>query len=163
MGQFLVALSAIPNVTAAAQAAGITRQWANRSRLRNPEFDKACVEAIQQADELLERYAWQMSTTGVSYSTTVTKVVTKRGHETQRETTTTTGRLVSPSMAQFLLRARKPKVYDRDKRIQLTGDGGGPIQVDLQVRLDEARSKFKARLDGIRAAGPAGELASGSS
>lgn len=163
MASFLNALAVMPNVTAAAQAAGITRQHANAVRRENPLFAAACQEALLRSHDLLKRYAWQMGTTGVPVATTVVREKRRAGEVVETETVTTNTRVISPSMTQFLLRAHDPATYCRDVRVTHSGPDGGPIQVDLQVRLDAARARFKDRLDGVASAGAAGELAPGSS
>lgn len=146
MPRFIQALSAIPNATAAAQVAGVSREYAQRCMQAHPQFREACDEAKERAWELIERYGWQMGTTGVEQVVTKTKVKTVNGRETEREVVTEQGRLISPQMTQFYLRSRWPERYGRDVKVEHTGAGGGPIQHEIHRPLSPDRALELARI-----------------
>lgn len=153
MEEFLAVLSTIPNVTAAAQASGISARHANRVRAKNPAFKQACIDALAQSYEHLKRYAWQLATTGVTSVTTVTRVKIKNGVEVERETITTNGRVISPAMTATLLRAHDPLQYGRDPKPQHDELPDAPPEIYRMP--DQARALELARISLELEAGPA--------
>lgn len=63
---FITALKAEPNVTAAAEAAGIGRTTAYEWRVKDPEFAAAWDDALESAVDKLEAVAFQRAYAGES-------------------------------------------------------------------------------------------------
>lgn len=106
---FLNALRIMPNVTAAARSAGISRKTAYIHRKEKPDFAQAWDEALQEGVETLEREAQRRAFEGTQ------RPVFYKGK--------TTGfvREYSDTLAIFLLKAHAPEKY-RDN-IDITSKG----------------------------------------
>jgi hypothetical protein len=123
MGAFLDALSVMPVVSYAAQAAKIDRKQIYRHRDSNPAFAAALEEARLRGIELLEQHAHRWAIAGLKKSETTTvydengKVVSKR---------TVEGLDINPTLVMFLLKKHKPEYRDR-----VVHDG------EVRIKLDE--------------------------
>lgn len=146
MPTFLQALSAMPNISAAAQVSGISRQYAHRVMKEIPQFKTAADEAMERAWDLMDRYGWQLGTNGVEQTVTKTRVKTVGGKEVERVTTTETGRLISPQMTALYLRSRWPERFGRDVHVEHTGPEGGPIRHEIHRPLEPERALELARI-----------------
>lgn len=144
MGAFIEALALIPNVTASAKKAHITRQAAHYARKRDALFAACWDAAVEESIDNLEQFAHSMSTTGLE--TVETRTTTKKALMTvkgqteaqwvpvEETTVTVRSRLVSPQMAMFLLSAHRPDKFRRPQRFEHTGANGDPIQVTEKER-----------------------------
>lgn len=94
---FIEALASAPSVKAACDAAGIARQTAYLHRTNDPEFAARWEDAIEAAIDMLEKAAYERATT------------------------------ISDTLAIFLLKAHRPKLYRETTRTEITGAGGGPV------------------------------------
>lgn len=105
---FLATLRVSPNVAAAAEAAGLSRQAAYKARESDPEFADAWDDAIESAVDRLVGRAWQRA------------------------------ELESDVLAIFLLKSHRPATYNQPTRMHHAGDArptdlavsdpaGGPI------------------------------------
>jgi hypothetical protein len=126
--QFLRAFAISMNWSASAQAAGITRQTAKAAYANAPEFRKAVDEAQQAAIDSLELTAIQRATTGAS-----------------------------DRMLEFMLRSHKPETYDLAVKHQLSGPGGGPINLDLADNLAARLNSLATRLESSPPPAPGNE------
>ena len=86
---FLATLAQMANVRAACQAAGIARQTAYDRRAADEDFAALWAEAIEEAVDLLEAEAWRRAC-----------------GESDR-------------LLESLLRAHRPELYDRARRLEL--------------------------------------------
>lgn len=151
MGAFLESLSRVPVVSTAARAAGIGREYAYEAAGRHPVFKAAWAEALANSVELIEHQAVRWATVGISSTTTRTR---KDENGAVVEETTTTTREANPSLIMFILKRHKPEYRER-YGLEHSGPGGGPIEMTVKEKLDEAVERFDAvvvRLADARAA-----------
>lgn len=90
---FLAALSEVPNVTAAARAAGITRRAAYKRREHDLEFAQAWRDALEASTDALIGKSYQRAMAGECSDTLVI----------------------------FLLKTHRPEVYGDRTRMELSG------------------------------------------
>lgn len=139
---FLEVLRRTGNVSEAAREAGLASSTAYAARARHTGFARDWDAAIAAAMDELESVLMRRAMSGVE------KPVFFRGEQIGSV------RTYSDSLAMFLLRARRPEVYDR-----LSGGGGaaGPAE----MTQEEAKREVFRRLDLLAAApdddGAAGE------
>src|SRR5712692_5557284 len=114
---FLKLLREGRTVEGAARAVAIHRSTLYRFRERSGEFKRAWEEAWEAGIEALEDELRRRGFEGVEKPVFHSGVVVG----TVREFDTTA--------AIFILKARKPEVYRDNARIEHTGPGGGPVQV----------------------------------
>lgn len=123
---FLQHLSQSGNVSAAARAAGRSRQYFYRCHRRNPAFAAAWAHAVEEAADRLELEAVRRAVDGVEteqfYQGQVIGVV----------------RRYSDALLMFLLKARRP-----DRFASGGGDGAG----DAPDNLAEVRREIEEQLD----------------
>lgn len=135
---FLVALSQTRgNASAAARHAGVARSVVYEERKRDPEFAEAWREADEVAVELLEQIAYTRATVGVPRR--ITRTTTRRdatGNILEVTETVEEAQRLSDGLLRDQLRAAKPHVYG--DRIQHSGIGGEPIQVEVGPRVRTA-------------------------
>lgn len=105
---FLGDLAENCNVSAACRAAGITRTTAYSHRDSDPVFAAAWDDAIEAGIGELELAA------------------RKRAMET------------SDTLAIFLLKSHRPDVYRENKRTELTGANGGPVETRIVFGYEDA-------------------------
>lgn len=116
---FLAALAEVGVLTQAAQAAGVDRSTVFRRRQDDPEFDAACVDAMEQAADKLEREARRRAVEGVE------------------EPVYQGGKLVgtklvySDALLSLLLKGRRKQVFA--ERTEITGAEGGPVKQEQVV------------------------------
>jgi len=115
---FLDALGKGYSVSGAAKAAGATRNTFYKHRREEPEFAAAWDEAYEIGTDRLED---------------VLQVRALEGN---------TAELI------FALKSRRPERYRDNTRIEHTGPGGGPIEIDVDARESLARriAELAARL-----------------
>lgn len=151
MGAFLRGLRAMPNISSAARLAGITRQGAMKARERDPDFRQAWDEALEQSYDGLEVFAHRMATTGLEVEetrTTVERQLDPSGRlVVVRETAVTIkNRMHSPSVAMFLLRSVRPKVYQQTARVEHTSPPGEPVEHAVYRPVSRERALELARI-----------------
>jgi hypothetical protein len=125
---FLAALAAGNTVTAAASAAGASREGFRLTRKRDQVFAEAWDDAYEQGTDLLEDEAWRRAVEGWE------EPVVSAGQ------LVTTVRKYSDTLLIFLLKGRRPAKY---ARFEVTGAGGGPIA----VRTDDSPERLAALLE----------------
>jgi hypothetical protein len=116
---FLTNLAELANVSQAAKNAGVARQVAYRYRDENPDFAAAWDEALALGIGTLEDEAVRRARDGVE------KPVWQRGEfmGTVRE--------YSDTLLIFILKTRKPEVYNPPQRQEHSGPGGSSIPLKL--------------------------------
>lgn len=105
---FLADLAKNCNVSHAARAAGVDRSTVYRHREENAEFATAWDDAAEDGIEALEL------------------ALRQRGMET------------SDTAAIFLLKAHRPDVYRENRRTELTGANGGPVETRIVFGYEDA-------------------------
>lgn len=151
MAVFLRGLRAMPNVAAAARLASVNYTYVYQIRSEEPDFAAAWDEALEQSYDLLESYAHRMSTEGLEVTETrrtVTRALDGNGAlvVVGEQEQTVTNRMVSPHMAQFLLRAYRPKRFTQPARFEHAGKDGAPIQHEIERKLEPGRALELARV-----------------
>lgn len=126
---FLAVLARTANVSRAARAAGIASSTLYGMRSRSAAFAREWDAAIAEALDTLEETLIQRALHGVE------KPVFYGGE--QRGSV----RVYSDQLAMFLLRARRPEVYDRVVKAAQTPD---------EMSEEEARAEYERRLRRIR-------------
>lgn len=104
---FLEHLKTSPNVTAAAEAAGVTRQCAYKWRDANEDFAAAWEDALEASVDRLEAKAFERAEAGLS-----------------------------DRLAEILLKAHRPK-YREKQQIEHTGKVDVSLEVKAEQRLQE--------------------------
>lgn len=117
--KFLEALANAPNVAAAARAAGVSRTMAYKRRETDAEFRAAWDDALDQSTDELVGEMYRRAKEGVE------KPVFYEGEECGRV------RVYSDSLAMFLLKAHRPRVYA--DRMELSGAEGKPLAVTVYL------------------------------
>lgn len=137
---FLSRLRKSPNVTAAARAAGYSRQWMYELREREENFAKAWDEALSESLDTAEGELYRRAVRGV-----VKRVYYQDKHiDTVKE--------YSDTLLIFMLKAHRPEKYRETVRSELTGKNGGPIEHENVGLTDEQRAdRIAALLDQARA------------
>jgi len=110
MPAFLVALAKDPNVTAAAAAVRMNRQYVYEAREAHPEFATAWDDAIEQSVDILETEARRRAMHGVSRPVYQGGVLV--GHVKE----------YSDVLAIFLLKAHRPEKFR--ERVDVRHQGG---------------------------------------
>ena len=105
---FLNALRAAGVVTAACRAANVSRNIAYRRRSQNEAFRAAWDAAIEESLDSIELAIMKVSIEGTDMQT-----------------------------ARWVLSRRRPDVWGDKQDIQVSGPGGGPIEVDQSVHLPD--------------------------
>lgn len=120
--KFLGALAVSPNVSAAATAAGHSRQHVYRVRQEDCEFAAAWDDAIEQAIDHLEGEMYRRAYKGVE------KPVFGSLGGNQGSGEVGSVQEYSDTLAIFLAKAHRPEKYRDNYRIEHTGKDGGPIE-----------------------------------
>jgi hypothetical protein len=141
-GPYLEALSKVPSLTRAADAAGVDRSTAWRLTQRDEAFAVAVHAAREQALDRLEEVIYAQATTGMAHRKTVTKT-DKEGNVL--EVTETEEIVRNPTLAMFYLKRWRPE-YREAYRIEQTGAGGGPIRHEVGL-VEELAAAARADLD----------------
>lgn len=115
---FLDLFATSGNVMLSARGAGVNRTTPYLLRKNNEAFAAAWEEADEAATQTLEAEAWKRARGG------------------------------SDRLLLFLLQARRPQVYRTNARVELAGDGGGPIQMVVPEGLnDHERAALRQAID----------------
>lgn len=156
---FLASMRQVPDRTLAAKQAGVDRSTTQRLGQRDPLFEAATNAARDEALDRMERLIYQRATTGQP----VRKTITKTLPDGRTETIVTEESHVSDNLAMFYLKRWRVEYRDSVK-VEQTGPGGGPIQIEIEEKLNEAAGRFDAevvRLADARAARDAAGSAGG--
>jgi hypothetical protein len=113
--EFLAELRRTCVVSHSARFAGTTRNTVNYYKATNAEFSKQFDDAREEAVSMME----------------VEAVDRSMGRN---------GRKYSDNMLRFILRARKPELYNPGSRVELSGTNGGPIRTDQKITVDRAEA-----------------------
>lgn len=116
---FLDLFASTGNVMLSARGAGVNRTTPYDLRKNNEAFAAAWEEADEAATQSLEAEAWKRARGG------------------------------SDRLLLFLLQARRPQVYRTNARVELAGDGGGPIQTMVvpEGLSDHERTALRQAID----------------
>ena len=109
---FLRALSAIPNVTAAAETAGIARQTAYDARKAHEDFAGAWEGALEEGVDRMELEAHRRAVKGVA------RGVYHNGERIAKE------KHYSDTLMIFLLKAHRPARFRDNRRVDVNMSGG---------------------------------------
>lgn len=120
---FLETLSGGWPVAWAAKAAGFERQRFYELRKTDKTFASAWAEAIDAGVQVLEKQALEIALNGV-----LEEVRDGDGN------LVTTRRRPDPQMVRFLLQSYKSEVYSEKARVEVTGAGGGPVELAADYR-----------------------------
>jgi len=122
---FLEKLAKLSNVSAAARAAKITREYAYQYRYENEDFAKAWQDALSEATENAEGELYRRAVHGTL------EPVYQSGEKAGSI------RRYSDTLLIFLLKAHRPEKYREITRSELTGPNGTPIQVQAKPDLSK--------------------------
>lgn len=116
---FLDLFATSGNVMLSARGAGVNRTTPYLLRKNNEAFAAAWEEADEAATQTLEAEAWKRARGG------------------------------SDRLLLFLLQARRPQTYRTNARVELAGDGGGPIQTMVvpEGLSDHERAALRQAID----------------
>lgn len=115
---FLDLFAQTGNVMLSARGAGVDRRTPYDLRARDERFAQAWTEADEAATQVLEA-------------------------EARRRAMATSDRLL-----EFLLKARRPATYRENHRVEVVGDGGGPVQTQVPEGLsDHERAALRQAID----------------
>lgn len=115
---FLDLFATSGNVMLSARGAGVNRTTPYLLRKNNAAFAAAWDEADEAATQSLEAEAWKRARGG------------------------------SDRLLLFLLQARRPQTYRTNARVELAGDGGGPIAMVVPEGLnDHERAALRQAID----------------
>ena len=116
---FLELFATSGNVMLSARGAGVNRTTPYLLRKNDAAFAAAWEEADEAATQTLEAEAWKRARSG------------------------------SDRLLRFLLQARRPQTYRTNARVELAGDGGGPIQTMVvpEGLNDHERAALRQAID----------------
>lgn len=170
---FFRALAKVGNVSAAAREAGMDRRWVYTLREKDKAFAEAWDAAIEEVCDGLEAEAHRRAVQGVvkplfhqgqpiyQYRTVTDDdgqpVKDGNGHDLREVVRDAQGQPVqaveytySDALLMQQLKANLPWKYRESTSVELTGRGGGPLQVET-TPLDSARKIAYALTLGLRA------------
>lgn len=119
---FLDALRETCNVTVAAQAISVSTTTVTKHRQTDPLFAERYEEALREGVDLLEHEAHRRAFKGVD------EPVFYKGDKCG------VVRKYSDQLTMFLLKAHRPEKYRDNASLELTGKGGGPVEITEQER-----------------------------
>ena len=123
--KFLTVLRATCNVSEAARRCGVSRVRLYVLRKEQEDFAADWAEAEQEAADGLEAEAWRRGVEGVD------KPITYQGK------VTATYKEYSDRMLELLLKAHRPEKYRERVSAELTGKGGGPLNITVVQFSDD--------------------------
>lgn len=151
MSPFLRSLSLIPDVSSACRVARVARSRVYQVRDELPEFKEAWAEALQLANDYLNRHLHTWITTGVPVRSV--RTVTKRKLapdgtvlESHEETITSESAERSATLAIFWAKAWQPERYRWKEGVELTGAEGGPVQFETVAEIDAKIAALAAEI-----------------
>lgn len=151
----LARLAESPNVSRAAEHAGVERSTVYRLRDRDERFAVALFDAREKALDILEESIFAQATAGLPTRKTVTK--TRQGPEGEQivEVSESEEIVRNPTLAMFFLKRWRPE-YRESFRVEQTGPGGGPVQHEVSVVEERAVQDFYSALDELNPAPESG-------
>jgi hypothetical protein len=117
--QFLTELAARGNISESAKVAGITRQHAHRWYREHKEFATQWDEAIEVANDALEREAWRRAVEGVD------EPVFFQGSQCGEI------RKYSDQLLTTLLKANRASKFRDNSKVEVTGKDGAPFVIKM--------------------------------
>lgn len=120
---FLTKLRKSPNVSAAARAAGYSRQWAYQIRASDPDFAAEWDDAIDESMDVAEGEIYRRAVRGV------VKRVFYKGEEIDRV------REYSDTLLMFMAKAYRPDKYKETVRNEMTGKNGDPLPPQVVIYM----------------------------
>jgi hypothetical protein len=127
---FIKELARVPNVTAAAKKAKVSRIHAYTTRRDDPDFAAAWEDALEQSVENLEGEVYRRAAHGTLEPVFYQGV--KVGNV----------RKYSDTLAMFLLRAHKPAFYGDRSKVEMEHKGSITGNVDHSISGETAQSIF---------------------
>ncbi len=124
--KFLAAVAASGNVSASAEAAGVSRTFVYERRYADPDFAKEWDQALEQARPVLEEEAWRRAVEGVEEP-----VYGRVGKD--RDGQIGTVRKYSDAILTTLLKAADPNKYRDRQQIEHTGE----VQYKVYEKSDD--------------------------
>lgn len=117
-----------------AEAAGITSSAINNWKKRFPHFNKACVDAYEESLDRLEEEARRRAEDGVEVP------VYHQGVQVGSVTK------YSDNLLMFLLNGRRSEVFKNRYAAEVSGPGGGAMQIQHNLNMQEIREKMREKL-----------------
>lgn len=124
-----------PTISAAARAAEVARSTVQRGIQRVPSFAEAMKEAHEDALDDLEQIVLLRARQGQPTKKTVTRTYFDKEGRELTERTVTDDAHVSDDLAKMYLGRFRPE-FRPHVRTELTGPGGGPVQLESVGSLD---------------------------
>jgi hypothetical protein len=137
----LESLRMSPSISAAGRTIGISRVTIHRLMQKDEAFALAVHDAREEALDTLEEVILARARQGQP----VEKIVTKTDADGNVETTITHENHISDTLAMFFLKRWRPE-YRESYRIEQSGPGGGPIQIEVEGRLNDAVERFQSEV-----------------
>jgi len=139
---FLAAIRVYPSITAAAHAAGISRESHYRNLERSGKYRTAFDRAYKQGIQALEDEAVRRALSGVQrpvlyHGKPVTVPIDPAKPRGKRQVLMETE--YSDTLMQMLLKAKKPDEYRERVTQEVSGPGGGPIDNKLEIVFVRAK------------------------
>ena len=116
---FLISLANGHSVTKSAKAAGHWRQHLYRLRAADADFASDWAAAVEAGVDVLEDEARRRAVEGVPF-----ELYDKDGNLLRAETR------YSDKLLELLLKGRRPDIYRENPRFEISGPGGGPIEIE---------------------------------
>lgn len=134
---FLTKLRKSANVSAAARAAGYSRQWAYKLRADDPEFAAEWDNAIEESMDTAEGEIYRRAVNGV------VRRVFYKGVEIDRV------REYSDSLLMFMAKAYRPERYKEVTKTELnhTGEINQKLSGDIGINLIDYRANLQDNAD----------------
>lgn len=132
--RFLELLTEGSTITDACNALSLSRSRAYQLRRENKDFADLWDEAVQIGTDLLEDEAFRRAYHGVErlkFDKHGGAAIDPRTGNVYIE------REYSDGLLTFLLRARRPDKYRENVKVEQTGDGGGPVKVQIEYITPE--------------------------
>lgn len=145
----LESMRSVPSLARAAKNAGIARSTVQRFQVADADFATAMDEARAEALDTLEEVMLLRARQGQP----IRKVVTKVAADGATETITTEESHISDVLGMFYLKRWRPE-YRETFKVETTGAGGGPIQVEGVMNIGVGR--FRAEV--VRLAAERGQI-----
>lgn len=138
------AMRSVPSISRAAKTVEVDRRTIQRLIQRNETFALAISDARDDALDTLEEVMLLRARQGQPTKKTVTKKYIDPKTSTEVvETTVTEDTHISDVIAMFYLKRWRPE-YRESYRVENTGPGGGPIQIE--GNLNVAVERFRAEV-----------------
>ncbi len=131
----------MPSIRRAAEAVGISRVTVHRLQKKDEQFALALHDAREDALDTLEEVMLMRARTGQP----ITKTVTRTFPDGSKEETVTKDSHLSDTLGMFYLKRWRPEYRD-SYRTEVTGPGGGPLQIESVAGIDARIAELAAEL-----------------